>query len=312
MGFTMQTVFRLAIINAIIFSCAPFSFADRTWRDRTGGYEVQADLIGFNNELVILKKGDGELIAFPIKDLSEDDRKYLESQEAKSIHQVEGTQKWTMRNGLQVVGNVVSHIDKEITLQMKRGRLYVNDRPYENLSPVYQAMMPAVAGHFENKQFADADEFKSWMVKKGFRPIKYKCEGVLMVLENGDEYAVPYFLFSDADRKFLEKGKQEAREPEVSSDEREQQALYMQSLATQYQLDRQADRQIKMLQLGLMSVEAGLTDVWEVAMIPPNGNFYQAQSVVVPARNSRDAQQLASQQWPNFIVGPTRRINRNR
>jgi hypothetical protein len=320
----MQNVFRLLLVCGMVFGCVAFSLADRTslaghpsladrtWRDRSGGYEVQADLIGFNSDLAILKQSDGELIAFPIKDMSDDDRKYLESKEAMAVHAVDGTQKWTMRNGLQVVGAVVSHVDKEINLQMKRGKLYVNDRPFDNLPSVYQAMLPAVVGHFENKQFAGADDLKDWMGKKGFRPMKYKCEGVLVVLENGDEYAVPYFLFSDADRAFLEQGKQEPREPDVSTEDRERHALYMQTLAAQYQRDRQADRQIKMLQLGMMSVQAGLTDVWEVAMIPPNGNFYQAQSVVVPARNSRDAQQLAMQQWPGYIVGATRRINRNR
>jgi len=308
----MYTVFQLALTSAIIFTCTAVSLADRTWRDRSGGYEVQADLIGFNDELAILKKSDGELLAFPIKDLSDEDRKYLESKEALAVHEVEGKQKWTMRNGLQVVGTIVSHVDKEIILQMKRGKLYVNDRPFDNLPAVYQSMLPAVIGHFENRQFANNDELKAWMVKKGFRPMKYNCEGVVMVLENGDEYAVPYFLFGDADRAFLEKGKEEPREAEVAAEVQNQQALYLQALAAQYQRDRQADRQIKMLQLGMMSVQAGLTDVWEVAMIPPNGNFYQAQSVVVPARNSLQAQQMAAQKWPGFVVGPTRRINRNR
>lgn len=141
-----------------------------------------------------------------------------------------------------------------------------------------------------------------------------------MAMENGDEYAFPYFLFSDADRTFLEIGKQEYRAPDNSAAEKEKQDLYMQTLAAEYQRDRQAERQaelqnnrqVQMLQLQLLSVAAGLNDYWEVAMIPPNGNVYQAQSVVVPARNSLDAQQQAMQAWPNYVVGATRRVNRNR
>ena len=133
-----------------------------------------------------------------------------------------------------------------------------------------------------------------------------------MAMENGDEYAFPYFLFTSSDRTFLESGKQEYREPDNSASEKVNQDLYMQTLAAEYQRDRQAQLQIQMLQLELLSVQAGLNDYWEVLMVPPNGNFYMAQTVVVPARNSLEAQQIAAQRWPAYRVDATRRINRNR
>lgn len=317
----MQVFFQMVIVLAAL-NFASQSMAERVWKDRSGQYEVQGDLIGFNDELAILKKSDGTLLAFPRKELSEDDAKFLESKEAMAVHQIDGKQKWTMQSGLEIVGSLVSHVDKEVVLQLKRGKLYVNDRPFENLPAVYQAILPRVVGHFENQQFADGAELLKWITKKGFRPVTYKCEGVLMAMENGDEYAFPYFLFSDADRQFLESGKQEYRATDNSAAEKEKHDLYMQTLAAEYQRNRvaerdrqtelQANRQVQMLQLQLLSVATGLTDCWEVSMIPPNGNFYQAQSVVVPARNSGEAQQKARQAWPNYVVGATRRVNRNR
>ena len=55
----------------------------RPWSDKSGEYELDADLISFDDEFVILRRADKELAALEIAQLSDDDRKYLESTEAK-------------------------------------------------------------------------------------------------------------------------------------------------------------------------------------------------------------------------------------
>ncbi|MBX3416535.1 MAG: hypothetical protein KF851_02945 [Pirellulaceae bacterium] len=284
---------------------------ERAWRDKSGNYQVTATLVGHNDELAILKKPDGEMVAFPITDLSTSDREYLDSNDAKKIAHSRKSQTWTFRDGRQVAGEVVSHGDKEVVIQSRRGKIFVNDRAFENLPEVYQEIVPLMVAHFENRRFGDVGEFKRFVERRGSRPLKYKCEGVILELENGDEYGVPYFLFSDDDRKFLEAGRDDYRREETTDEERENHALYTRSLAHEYQQNRVAEQQIQRLQLGLLATTAGVTDMWEVAMIPPNGNFYFAQSVVVFARDSRQASILASQQWPGYTVGPVRRVNRN-
>jgi hypothetical protein len=285
--------------------------AERIWKDRSGEYRVTANLVGFNDELAILKNSDGELVAFPIEDLSDEDRAFLNSSEAQRIFQARPAQTWTFRDGRQVVGHLVSHGDKEVVIRNRLGSIYVNDRVFDNLPEVYQEIIPLVVAHFENRKFADVGEFRRFVQRRGGRPLRYHCEGVLLALENGDTYAIPYFLFADEDRRFLELGKDDFRHQETSERDRENHALYMQNLAHEFHQDRQMERQIQRLQLGLLATTAGVTDMWEVAMIPPNGNFFMAQSVVVFARDSRQASVLAAQKWPGFIVGSARRVNRN-
>jgi hypothetical protein len=283
----------------------------RLWMEQSGEYRVEASLVGFNDDLAILRRPSGEMVAFPLRDLSEKDREYLNSSEAQRITQSRSNQTWTFRDGRQVVGHLVSHGDKDVVIQNRRGRIYVNDRAFDNLPEAYQTIVPLIVAHFENRTFASVDAFQEFVRRRGTRPLRYNCEGVILELENGDEYGIPYFLFSDDDRRFLESGRKEFRRQETTEEERENHALYMQHLAQEYQRDRMAERQIQRLQLGLLATSAGVTDMWEVAMIPPDGNFFMAQSVVVFARDSRQASVLAAQQWPGFVVGPVRRVNRN-
>jgi hypothetical protein len=295
-----------------LWTLNPLVAIDRTWRDASGRYEIEAELVGFNHEIAVLRKKDGELVAFPVAELSEADRKFLESEEAGTIYHKEELQTWTFRNGQQVQAHLVSHIDRDVVLQRRRNKLYVNDRPFENLPEVYQKILPIVIGQLEDTEFADVVALEKWITRKaGVRPLKYHCEGVLLAFENGDEYAFPYFLFSAQDRKFLEKGRDEFRHPETSEEDQLNHAVYMQAMAREYQRDREQDLQIKRVQTQLLAVAAGVTDLWEVAMIPPGGNFYQARSVIVPANNSLQASQMAAQQWPGLVVGPVRRVTRN-
>ena len=53
----------------------------RTWTDSTGNYTVEADLIGFNDATVVLKKKNRQLVAVPIDKLSKEDQTYLKSKE---------------------------------------------------------------------------------------------------------------------------------------------------------------------------------------------------------------------------------------
>lgn len=308
----------------LVWGFAAEASAQREWVDKSGRYVVNGSLLAFNDHLVILKTADGELLSMAVSDLSDETRDFLKSEEANSVLGSSALQKWTLRNGLQIIGQVVSHEVRDVTLQRRRGKLYVNDRPVESLPAEYRRMLPVVVGHFENQDFDDLASMEKWFnARHGYRPVNYHCEGIKLALENGEEYLVPYFVFADSDRKFLEAGGEEARKAEAYSEDRQKQDLYTQVRAAEYQRaqqqqqeeqrlrERQEDQQIKMVQLGLLAVAAGATDLWEVAMVPPGGSIYQAQLVVVPARNSLQASELASAKWPGYQVGSIRRVNRN-
>ena len=64
------------------------------------------------------------------------------------------------------------------------------------------------------------------------------------------------------------------------------------------------------MQLMLQAVQAGVVDLWEVYLEPGRGVAGQPQFVVVPARDSRQATQMALAKNPGYVAGPARRVNR--
>jgi len=67
--------------------------------------------------------------------------------------------------------------------------------------------------------------------------------------------------------------------------------------------------QIAWLQLQISAVNAGLTGIWEVYLYPPAGSAIYPMSVVVSARNSDTASQIAMQNNPGFTAGGVRRVS---
>src|SRR5260221_11510810 len=49
----------------------------RTWKDRTGKFNVEATFVETRDGKVILKRGDGTTIAVPLSRLSDEDQKFV-------------------------------------------------------------------------------------------------------------------------------------------------------------------------------------------------------------------------------------------
>lgn len=64
-------------------------------------------------------------------------------------------------------------------------------------------------------------------------------------------------------------------------------------------------QQFAKLHLLLLSVDAGLTDLWEVSLLPANGRGIP-RHVIVPGRNSREARATALAKFPGYRVGAAR------
>ena len=54
------------------------------------------------------------------------------------------------------------------------------------------------------------------------------------------------------------------------------------------------------MHLMLQAANAGMVDLWNVTLIPPNG---YSKVVVVAAQNSEDARQIALEEFPHCRVG---------
>ena len=68
-----------------------------------------------------------------------------------------------------------------------------------------------------------------------------------------------------------------------------------------------AQKKVALRQLQLQGYDAGLFDLWEVALYPRRG---MPLSVVVPARNSDQASQAALAKYPNYRVGAVAKVRR--
>ena len=302
---------RLAVL--VIGAVAMLSAAalGRTWTDSTGKYTVDASLLAFNDKHVVLERDDRQLVAVPIDKLSQADRDYLDSPEASEAASglTGAMQTWTLADGTQLVGRVVDYAHKDVTLQRRRSRIYVNDRLFDNLPEVYQRIVPLIVSHFDRLNNPTRRGLESWLVRQRGEPRTFTIDGVVLEVENGDEYIVPFFLFSDDDLAVLKPGWDHWLAHQQDYNLHEDNAFRLQSLAAAYKRDRQVQRQIQLMQLHLQAVQAGLTSVWEVALVPARPNAGPSLSVVVYGRNSRDAVNAALAQNPGYTAGPVRRVS---
>lgn len=305
--------FALAV--ALIALTLSSSASGRLWKDVTGQYSIEADLIAFDEKTVVLQRADHQLGAVEIEKLSPADQEFLKSKEAiEAMTSVTGKEQiWTLKNGLKIPGKVVDYARRDVTLQRRRSRVYVNDRVYENLPAVYQKMLPHIVNHFEPIEPLDKDGVERWLIRQRGGPRTFKLEGVILELENGDEYGVPFFFLAEDDLKVLQPGwdnwrkSQEAEE--ASHEYRQQQSFMVQAAAAARQQNQQIDRQIAMMQLNLQAVQAGLTSLWEVTLYPVAANVGPPLWVVMPGRNSAQATAAALANNPGYVAGPVRRVS---
>ncbi len=281
----------------------------REWRDSTGKFSVQAELIASTEDQVVLKREDGRLVALSISQLSAADQEYLKSQEATQLGGAGDLQTWTLKDDWKVNGRVVAYGRKNVVIQRRRGRVYVNDRVFGNLPPIYQRMVPEIVSHFEGVELNDANAFNAWVLRQRGQARTFEVDGVMLELENGDEYAVPFIFFSSDDKKVLQPGWERWLAAHQDEVRRQQEDFFLQAQAEAYFHDRRVNQQIAAMQLTLMAVNAGVVDLWEVYLEPPLGVALPPQFVVVPARNSQQAIEMALSKNPNFFVGSARRLN---
>lgn len=284
----------------------------RVWTDSTGRYTLDAELVAFSDSTVVLKRADHELVAVPIERLSAQDRQFLKSPDGiKSAGEASGAeQTWALRDGTQLVGRIVDYASRDVTIQRRRGRIYVNDRVFDNLPEFYQRIIPQIAAQFEGLQRADRRSLEAWLVRQRGAARTFHLDGVVLEAANGDEYAVPFELFSEADLKILKPRWNEWLAAHKSSDSsvQEDRAFLLRSLAAARQRDQQVQREIALMQLKMQAVTAGVTSLWEVTLYPNAGQSGPPLWVVVPGRDSRQATVAAIDQNPGYIAGPVRRI----
>jgi hypothetical protein len=281
----------------------------RVWTDASGKYTFEADLIAFNETDLVLQKPDKTLVAVDMEQLSAEDQKYVQSKEAsEAVDKLHAKkQVWKMRSGLEVIGNVIDYVRKDVTFSMTRGKIYVNDQLFENLTGIQQRVVPLIAAHFTERDITDRAGLFDWLKRRRGEPITFTVEGVQMELENGDMYGVPFFLFSDQALAVLKPGWEEWAAKNASFEQQQETELRLQTAAHSFSEGQAQTNQLLKMQLQMQAYQAGL--LWEVTLYPDQGMTGWPLYVVVPGRDSRQASMNALASNPGYTLGPIARVS---
>ena len=307
----MNSISRL--ILAVLCAGVMLGTADaRLWSDKTGKLVFEAELFAFNDEQVVLRRKDGQLGMYEIKDLSEVDQRFLKSQEAlkQSQQTLQGKQVWKTKSGFEVVGRAVDYDQRDIQLSVRRGKLFVNDRLYDNMPDAYKVILQrTMAAQGQLDQPTDMD-LQGWIERQGAKPLVMRVQGVLLEQSDGEEYLVPFSLFAHQDAKLLKAGWEEWVGAPQDDSLRSDEAFRLQSTAAALQSQQQMANEIARANMAFNAVNAGLFSYWEVTMYPQAGNPSAPGWVIMPGRNSEDAKRSAMRQYPGFVPGAVRKVSR--
>ena len=111
-----------------------------------------------------------------------------------------------MIDGCKLVGTLVDYTRTKVTIQRRREKIYVNDRLFDALPPVYQTIVIKTLGQFEQIADVDQDKFTRWVAQLHGRPRAFDVDEIVMELKDGNEYTIPFVLFSARSLRLLRGG----------------------------------------------------------------------------------------------------------
>lgn len=307
-----MNVRRVSFLLCVLTTLGVSPCFARTWKDQTGNYSIEGELFAFNEEHVIIEREDGQLGMFEISFFSDADQEYLRSEESASRSKTNlyEEQSWEMRGGYQLLGTLVDYTRTKVTIQRRRGKIYVNDRNFDTLPQVYQNIIMKSLGVFENIPDIDRPKFNQWVAKLLGDPKVFDIDGIVMELRDGNEYTIPFNLFSEKSLRLLKGGWDEWLEAHQEEDieAKESESFRLQATAAAMLRNQQMANEIAMARYNLDLIRSGITSLWEVTLFPLPGNPAPPRWVLVQARNSLTATANALGQNPGFTSGPVRRI----
>lgn len=299
--------FLLICLAGLLSTCS--QAGAREWKDQSGHYRFEADLIARNGSTVILETAAKKLLSVKIDKLSKTDQEHLASLADEHLEKTSESQTWHLRGGLKIQGAVVEYGRRKVVVQRRRGKVYVNDKRFDNLPEFYQQLIPKVISEQEKSDDPTKD-LKKWVLRQHGRERSYMVDGVMVEFENGDLYGVPFFMFADEDKTLLKPGWESWLAADEDHKRQEAHELELQARAKANREEALRERQVQQLQLQMEAYEAGLFDLWEVEIIPRNGNG-PWRHVVVPARDSATASSAALRENPGYNVSAIARVNRD-
>ena len=300
--------FAMAIAAATILMTISGVTHAREWSDESGHYHFVGNLIARNGDTVVIETEAKKLVSVKIKKLSSADREYLSSLPDEHEANVAKMQTWHLRGGSKIEAAVVEYGQRDVTIQRRRNRVYVNDKPLSNLPEFQQDLIPKIVSHFEKSE-APKEDLKKWVKQLHGQAKKYTVDGVMMEFENGDLYGIPFFILSAEDRALLEPGWKAWLDAKNDRQKEKDHQLELRTMAAENREETMRQRRVQQLQLQLAGYQAGLFDLWEVGLAPQN-QYGVYRRVVVPARDSATATAEALRMNPGYTAGAVVRVNR--
>ncbi|QDS92171.1 hypothetical protein FF011L_09080 [Roseimaritima multifibrata] len=289
----------------------------RQWTDASGKFRVEAELLAADKNLVVLEKDDGDLIAVRRAQLSEPDRQYIQQSDAaaKASSAPRIDSEWKLNDGEVVAGRLMGFGRQELSIKRELGDLWINDHRLEDLPTAYRKVLPNVVAAIDQKPIGSLEALEKHLAEHGGGPYKYTVSGVQLELKEWGVITIPLALLTEKEAEEVRPGFarwQAAQQEDVSEEDRyettSRERLALNSRDRQrrrYQAAGQQawqQRQMRMLELGLLAADAGVTDIWQVEVIPPNSYGY-GRMVVVSAQNSSFARRKVAQQFPGWMIG---------
>lgn len=311
----------IAVCLAVLLLCAAGADAQapqtiREWNDVTGRFLARGEFFAANDDTVVVRRRNGTLVGVELKDLSTADQQFVKERRT-AIESVEPQpdaidqfQTWKSRNGFEVKGRIVAFGQRDIEYRRMLGLAMVNGTAFSRLAPFSQLTALQIVAEFDDPSVKTEADLSRWVTKLGNESRKFSVEGVLLKLEDGTELAVPFFMFSEADLYALRPGYEQWKDTKASEESRAREDFLLQLQAEEHNRGRMESRQIEMMKLNLLAAATGVTTIWEVFLVPPPGVFARPLSVVVPARDSQQAEQMALAQHPGFRINATRSLSR--
>lgn len=323
---TVAWLFRAMVGMFAVFPVIT-SAESRHWKDASGLYTVKASFVTADDKLVVLEKDDGELEILKRQELSPTDRLYVAEQLAHEANDQEADDSdpsqapsksistWHLRDGRVIKGSLVGFGSQRMVVQRDRGELWVNGYKIDKLPSAYDKVLPSVVSAIDGVSLKDLKELESHLAGGGGGPFEYVVQGVQLQLDEGGSITIPLALLSSSDAKEVAPNFarwKAAETAQVSDQERDavrsRERLVLDSYARLRTNEAIAQRKLKMLELGLLRVDTGIVEVWEVTLMPRTAYGYP-RTVVVSARDSLTAQQLVQQRYPNWQLGPVRKLS---
>ena len=311
----MTTSRKSSFLSLILCAYFVSSLQARDWSDPSGIYKIQGDLIAASEDTVVLRRKGGELEAYLIVQLSDADREFVKQHLAATVDDktTSETQTWTGRAGFKFMGRVTGYGSKDVVIHHERGKIYVNQKPLDELDQIYQQMIPKIVAEYDDASVTSLKDLTLWVRKLRGKEKLFTVDGAMMRLVNGESIAVPLFLFSDEERAILEQGWENWKSETTKEEDKQRESFLAQTAADQYQQNQEAEtrasQRIQLMQLELLAVNAGVAQLWEVQLFPRPGVAARPLSVVVPAQNSFGAKAMAEQKYPGFASGAVRQIS---